>query len=63
MKRIKTDINSLRFAVIHIAKSLEKPPHDQNLSKSMPALTHRKTEWKKEVLATTMYKRNAGSSI
>ena len=24
MKRIKTDMNSQRFAVIHIAKSLEK---------------------------------------
>ncbi len=36
----------------------KNPPHDQNLSKSMPAPTHWNTDWKKEVLATTKAIRN-----
>ena len=36
MKRIKTDMNSQRFAVIHIAKSLEKATARPKLVKEYP---------------------------
>jgi hypothetical protein len=63
MKRIKADMNSQRFAVIHIAKSLEKASARPKLVKEYDSPNTMTDRWKEEVLATTKTIRNLGNVL